>query len=104
MYDSKDMGAWEWVVAKMAQACGIIMSESRAQKFSSRHHTFLTRRFDQNSEGKRIHFASAMTLLGYTDGESHAEGVSYLELAEWIMANCDDTDYNLEQLWRRNRI
>jgi len=42
-----------------------------------------------------------MTLLGYTDGTSYADGVSYLELAEWIMANCDDTDYSLEQLWRR---
>lgn len=100
-YDLKDMGAWELVVARMAQASGIVMSESRAQKFSNRHHTFLTKRFDRNSEGKRIHFASAMTLLGYTDGASYAEGVSYLELAEWIMANCDDTDYNLEQLWRR---
>lgn len=42
-----------------------------------------------------------MTLLGYTDGASHTEGASYLELAEWIIANCDDTDRNLEQLWRR---
>lgn len=100
-YDSKNMGAWELVVAKMAQACGITMSECRAQKFSSNHHTFLTKRFDRNNEGRRIHFASAMTLLGYTDGASHTEGVSYLELAEWIMANCDDTDSNLEQLWRR---
>ncbi len=100
-YDSKDMGAWEWVVAKMAQQSGIVLSESRAQQFSSKHHTFLTKRFDRNREGRRIHFASAMTLLGYTDGASHTEGISYLELAEWIMANCDDTDNNLEQLWRR---
>lgn len=99
--DAKNMGAWELVTARMAQACGIVMAECRAQKFSSNHHTFLTKRFDRNNEGRRIHFASAMTLLGYTDGASHAEGVSYLELAEWIMANCDDTDRNLEQLWRR---
>lgn len=100
-YDSKNMGAWEFITAKMAQACGIVMAECRAQKFNSRHHTFLTKRFDRNTDGKRIHFASAMTLLGYTDGASHTEGVSYLELAEWIMTNCDDTDWNLEQLWRR---
>ena len=100
-YDSKDMGAWEFIVSEMAKSCGIAMSECRIQKFSSRHHTFLTKRFDRNETRQRIHFASAMTLLGYTDGASHADGVSYLELAEWIMANCDNTDYNLEQLWRR---
>ena len=100
-YDSKNMGAWEMVTAELAQSCGVVMSECRAQKFSSNHHTFLTKRFDRTDNGRRIHFASAMTLLGYTDGVSHTEGVSYLELAEWIMANCDDTNYNLEQLWRR---
>ena len=61
----------------------------------------MTERFDRTDRGRRIHFASAMTLLGYTDGASHTEGASYLELAEWIIANCDDTDRNLEQLWRR---
>lgn len=100
-HDAKDMGAWEKVTAEMARSCGIVMPECRAQKFSSNHHTFLTKRFDRNSIGRRIHFASAMTLLGYTDGASHTEGVSYLELAEWIMANCDNTAENLEQLWRR---
>lgn len=99
-YDTKDMGAWEMVVAALAGRCGVAMSECKAQKFTGRHHTFLTKRFDRNY-GKRIHFASAMTLLGYSDGASHAEGVSYLELTEWIMRNCDDTDRNLEQLWRR---
>ena len=100
-YDTKDMGTWEFVTSKMAQLCGIRMSECKAQKFSSRHHTFLTKRFDRNEAGRRIHFASAMTLLGYSDGASSADGVSYLEVAEWIMANCDRTDDNLEQLWRR---
>ena len=100
-YDSKNMGAWEFVTSKMARLCGIRMSESKAQKFSGHHHTFLTKRFDRDEAGRRIHFASAMTLLGYSDGASSADGVSYLELAEWIMANCDNTGENLEQLWRR---
>ena len=100
-YDSKNMGAWEMVTSEMARLCGIKMSVCRAQKFNSNHHTFLTKRFDRNSEGRRIHFASAMTLLGYTDGADYTEGVSYLELAEWMMANCSDTNANLEQLWRR---
>lgn len=99
-HDTKDMGAWEAVTAEMAKKCGIEMAESRAQKFSNRQHTFLTKRFDRRN-GKRIHFASAMTLLGYTDGADSAEGVSYLELAEWIGRNCDNVSQNLEQLWRR---
>lgn len=99
-HDTKDMGAWEAVTAEMARSCGIEMAESHARKFSSRQHTFLTKRFDR-VDGKRVHFASAMTLLGYTDGASSAEGVSYLELAEWIGRNCDNVSQNLEQLWRR---
>ena len=100
-HDVKNMGAWEFVTSKMAQLCGINMSECKAQKFSSSYHTFLTKRFDRNNKDRRIHFASAMTLLGYSDGASYADGVSYLELAEWIMANCDNTNDNLGQLWRR---
>lgn len=100
-YDRKDIGAWELVSSKMAQLCGINMPESSAHKFSNNHHTFLSRRFDRNDSGRRIYFASAMTLLGYSDGASYTDGVSYLELAEWIIANCDDTNGNLEQLWRR---
>ena len=99
-HDTKDMGAWEAVTSEIAIRCGIEMAESRAQKFSSREHTFLTKRFDR-IENKRIHFASAMTLLGYTDGASSVDGVSYLEIAEWIGRNCDNVSQNLEQLWRR---
>lgn len=99
-HDTKDTGAWEAVVAELAVRCGITMSECKAMKFSSRQHTFLTKRFDRDGS-KRIHFASAMTLLGHTDGADSAEGVSYLELSEWIGRNCDNVAQNLEQLWRR---
>lgn len=99
--DTKNVGAWEAVVATLAQNCGIEIAPFKAQKFSNNQHTFCTKRFDREGSDGRIHFASAMTLLGYCDGANSTEGVSYLELAEWIMANCDNADYNLEQLWRR---
>ena len=35
---------------------------------SDKYHTLLSRRFDRTDDGKRIHFASAMTLLGLSDG------------------------------------
>ena len=40
-----------------------------------------------------------MTMLGYTD--SDATGCSYLELFEWIGANCVDVEENLAEMWRR---
>lgn len=99
-HDSRDMGAWEALTAELAKQSGIKMAECHAQRFSSKQHTFLTKRFDREGK-KRIHFASAMTLLGYTDGADAVEGVSYLELVEWIGRNCENVAYNLEELFKR---
>ena len=100
-HDNKNMGAWEAVTAELAKDCGIVMAECRAQRFNSHHHTFLSKRFDRTDNNRRVHFSSVMTLLGYTDGASATDGVSYLELAEWIGRNCNNVAHNLEQLWRR---
>lgn len=99
--DSKDMGAWEMVVNELAREAGINVAEGRAQKFSGKQHTFLSKRFDRTPTGERIHFASAMTLLGYRDGDNHSTGVSYLDLVEFIIANGANVNANLEELWRR---
>ncbi len=99
--DEGDTGGWEIVTYELAIAAGIKMAESKAQKFSSNHYTFLTKRFDRTIEGKRIHFASAMTMLGYTDGQDHEDGISYLELAEFISQNGANISEDLEELWRR---
>lgn len=99
--DDKDIGAWEYLVYQMAVQCGINMAESRIQKFSHHQHTFITKRFDRTIDGDRIHFASAMTLLGYTDGADHHEGVSYLDLVEFLMQNGANINEDLAQLWKR---
>ena len=99
--DEKNAGAWEMVLHKLAKACGIHVSEARLQKFSGKHHTFLSKRFDRTDAQKRIHFASAMTLLGLQDGADHVEGVGYLDLVGFVMQHSPEAKEDLEQLWRR---
>ncbi len=99
--DEHDIGAWEMVAYKLAQRAQIIMPEAKVEKFNSRHHTFLSKRFDRTGSDERIHFASAMTLLQRLDGEDFSAGASYLELAEFIAQQSAQPNQDLEQLWRR---
>ncbi len=99
--DQTDVGAWELVTYEMAIKSGINMAQSTVRKFSSPYHTFLTKRFDRTSRGERIHFASAMTLLGYIDGQDYEDGASYLDLVEFIIRNGANVKADLEELWRR---
>ncbi len=99
--DQGDIGGWEIVTYELAIAAGISMAESKAQKFSSDYYTFLTKRFDRIKKGERLHFASAITMLGYEDGQDHKDGASYLELVEFIMNHGANVQQDLEELWRR---
>ena len=99
--DQGDIGGWEIVTYELAIAAGINMAESKAQKFSSDNYTFLTKRFDRTDNNERIHFASALTMLSYKDGQDHTDGASYLEIVEFIMSNGANVDQDLEELWRR---
>ncbi|MBN3255937.1 type II toxin-antitoxin system HipA family toxin [Pectobacterium brasiliense] len=97
--DTFDVGAWEMVCYQLALAAGVDMFPSEIRKFSSEHHTFLTKRFDRVGD-KRIHFSSAMTQLQYYDGEQ-SDGASYLEIAEFLSNSGAQTKVDLAQLWRR---
>lgn len=99
--DETDMGAWEMVVNELAQKSGINIAMANIKRFNSKHHTFLTKRFDRTIEGKRIHFSSAMALLGYTDGADRSAGVSYLEIVEYIIQNAANAKEDLQELFRR---
>jgi len=99
--DPGDIGGWEIVTYELAVAAGINMAESKAKKFSADYYTFLTKRFDRSENGERIHFVSAMTMLGYKDGQDFADGASYLELVEFIQNHGANVNQDLEQLWRR---
>ena len=99
-FDDRNVGAWEMVVHNLAKQAQINVADAFIEKFSGHHHTFFTKRFDR-IQHQRIHFASAMTLLGYSDGADFQEGVSYLQLAEFIMQNGVNIEKDLEELWRR---
>lgn len=99
--DVKDIGGWEIVANELARSAGLNVSRSMVRKFSGRYHTFLTKRFDRTDGSERIHYASAMTMLGYTDGDNFRAGVSYLDIVDFLTNNGASVDSDLKELWIR---
>lgn len=60
----------------------------------------IVKQFDREAD-RRIHFASAMTMLGETDGASAAENISYLDIASFIRSNGAAPNKDLKELWKR---
>lgn len=99
--DEYDVGGWEMVVNALAVGCGLNVASAQARRFASDYHCFMVRRFDRTDSGKRLHFASAMTLTRHQDGEDASTGVSYLELAEILIRHGAQTNVDLRELWSR---
>ncbi len=100
-HDKNNTGAWEMVVHELAVMCGLNVPDAKLSRFSSNGDTFLVKRFDRINEDKRIHFISAMTVLGKKDGDNADEGVSYLEIVEAIKQNSTQPKKDLQELWKR---
>lgn len=96
-HDGRDHAAWELLAHDLARAAGMRVAEAAVMRLSGGGRTFLTRRFDRTPSGARVHFASAMTMLGRVDGE----GASYLDLVEFIIKHGSNPDADCEELWRR---
>ena len=99
-HDEVDSGAWEMVAHDLAELCSLNVPSAKLEKFSKLGSTFLVKRFDRDN-GKRIHFASAMTMLGKADGASAADGTSYLDIVSFIKSNGGAPEKDLKELWRR---
>ncbi len=99
--DDTDVGLWEMVVHTLAIQAKITVPNAIIKSLASPYHTYLSQRFDRTADNKRIHFASAMTLLQRTDGDDADSGVSYLDLVGFIKSACTDVIENLEELFRR---
>jgi serine/threonine-protein kinase HipA len=98
--DTNDKAAWEFLAYRLALKAGVEISESKIEKISGKHHTFLTKRFDRKN-GERIHFASAMTMTGNNEDTLKEKAASYLDIAEFIQYTGAQNKQDLHQLWRR---
>lgn len=99
--DDYDAGLWEHFSHLLAKNAGINTADTRVISTSDKYHTLLSRRFDRRADGKRIHFASAMTLLGLNDGANANTGNGYLDIVDFIIQNCTNVEDNLKELYRR---
>ena len=99
--DDYDVGLWEHFCHQLAVEAGIKVAETKVISTGSKYHTLLSRRFDRGEEGQRIHFASAMTLLGLSDGDNASNGYGYLDIVDFIIQHCTDVQANLQELYRR---
>ena len=98
--DVVNTSAWEYATMLMARDAGLDVPEVKKETFSAKGSTFLVKRFDRVGT-RRIHFASAMTLLGKTDGMDADSGCSYLDIAEFIIQQSVQPQQDLHELWRR---
>jgi serine/threonine-protein kinase HipA len=98
--DDYDAGLWEHFAHLLARKAGINVAVTSVVP-GEKYHTLVSERFDRIREGKRIHFASAMTMLGYSDGDNYVNGYGYLDMVDFILKGCTRVDDNLRELYRR---
>lgn len=100
--DVYDVALWEHLCHLLAKEAGINVAKTEMiPTGDSGYHALLSKRFDRTSDGKRIHFASAMTMTGLEDGDNYETGHGYLDIADFIVEGCCDVDKNLKELYRR---
>lgn len=96
-HDEYDVGQAEYNVYQLAKKCGLKVVDTSMMKFSKYGSTFLIKRFDRE-KNKRIHFESAMALLGKYDGEKET---SYLDIVSFIKEQGADVKNDLIELFKR---
>lgn len=99
-HDEWNTGAWEKTVHALAIRCGLNVPEAKLETFSSLGSTFIVKRFDRYG-ARRIHFSSALALLGKADGASKDDGSSYLDIVSFIRSRGARPQEDLKELWSR---
>lgn len=100
--DEINISRWEYFAHSMAKECGIDAAECKVVSSKDSRDVLLSKRFDRTENGKRIHMASSLTLLGLNDGDGESTGKGYLDIVDFIGANGSvDMEKELEELYRR---
>ena len=99
--DLYDVALWEHFCHILARNAFIHVADTDLLSVEGNYHALLSKRFDRTVDGRRIHFASAMTMTGLTDGDNYETGHGYLDIVDFILSNCINVDDNLEELYRR---
>ena len=94
--DETDISAWEMTAQDIMAKCGLNTPECRYENISGKG-IFLSKRFDRDGS-KRIHYASAMTMLGLSDGTN--EG-SYRQIADHLREHGEKASEDIHELWSR---
>lgn len=101
--DTYDIGLWEHFACTLAKKAGIKTAESRVLRVGpTPYHTLLSKRFDRDA-GKRIHFASSLTLTGLRDGAGATDGKGYIDIADAMAGDIgiNSLSRNTSELFRR---
>ena len=94
--DDWDVAMWEYVSLKIARFAGIKTPPFEYRKIAGRG-VLLTERFDRDENGLRIPYVSAMSRLGYNNGDRG----SYIEIAETFPQDAAHRREDLRELWTR---
>lgn len=99
--DDYDAGLWEHFCHLLARKAGVNAASTQVISTGDKYHTMLSCRFDRTDAGRRIHFASAMSLSGLSDGDNAGTGHGYLDIVDFILQSCTDVEANLKELFCR---
>ena len=84
--DDINVSRWEHFAHQLAKECGISVAETKVIKAGNGQDILLSKRFDRNNRGQRVHMTSSLTLLGLTDGDGERTGKGYLDIVDFIIS------------------
>jgi serine/threonine-protein kinase HipA len=93
--DEYSIERWEWVALELAAKAGIVVPDVELLTVGKRE-VLLSRRFDRDGN-QRVHYASALTLLGLRDGDR----ASYPEIADFVQREGSRPQRDCAELFRR---
>ena len=100
--DDVNVSRWEHFAHLMAKECGINVAETKVIKAGTGQDILLSKRFDRTEKKKRVHMASSLTVLGFTDGDGQRTGKGYLDIVDFIVSGGGNhIETNLEELYKR---